>query len=230
MTSKNFRFRDLCAVVPAISQLGSKKKRSEMIEAIFSCAATRGIMIEKTPAHSKYISEIMTDFPDAYIVYLRRNPIDTINSCLQVNWTHNNTQRHAIEWAVDLKDFRKKQKISPEKMIEIDFDAFKSSPDLEIGKLLDLIEETPKGDIISLQDSVPDWERSWKETAKSSNVIEKPYVESLTEQNKKEIIEITQGPISLQVLHRVMKYRIRLFIYKYLTGRKQGEENRHLKS
>jgi hypothetical protein len=53
---------------------------------------------EKTPFHYKYIREILSDFRDARIIHLIRDPRDVINSIREANWKARSCFQRTEDW------------------------------------------------------------------------------------------------------------------------------------
>ena len=96
---------------------------------------------DKTTMNVRYLEELLQIFPKAKIIHIVRNPKDVIASKIRVPWSPNSIIINAFKWKIDVLYGRKFAANHKNSYTEIRYEDLVSSPESEIKRLLNFIDE-----------------------------------------------------------------------------------------
>jgi hypothetical protein len=256
LIQNNFRLEDFdLAQVDFTTTSSALSKRAHLVTRVLAAAApAEEHIIEKTPQHGRYLDQIARDFPKSKIIYIERNPFDTVSSCIDAMWTHSNPVRHTIEWLLQRRQAERFRRSNPERIEFVSFEELLSNPTGELQRLSKALglKQRAAREQVELS-TIPTWESDWKEksgaevdaakkeqwTARYSETHhtvalvlaalgEPSYLEGFKKQHKGALEKLSStSPVSIPRIRRLYyKFAARQIVIKYLLGHWQGRGNR----
>ena len=120
---------------------------------------------DKTTMNVRYLAELLQIFPQAKIIHIIRNPKDVIASKIRVPWSPNSIIINAFKWKIDILYGRKFAADHKDSYTEIRYEDLVSSPQSEIKRLLNFIDEPFEDAILNFYQKSQEYVRNepWKE-------------------------------------------------------------------
>jgi len=149
---------------------GHASHRELLAHALALYRDRRGAMrvVEKTPAHLAHVPRILRWFPDARIVLLQRDGRDAVMSMMDAAFTHDDLRRHCANWRRMALLGERLVRDHPDRVLQVRFEDLVFDPESTIRRVDGFLglEFQPR----QLQpavggDTIPEWERGWKERA-----------------------------------------------------------------
>jgi hypothetical protein len=97
---------------------------------------------EKTPTNIRYLSELVTFFPDAKIINILRDPRDSISSRIRYPFTSSSVIFNTLLWKIEMIytfDFAADPAIGPDRYMEVRYEALVQDPVAELNRVAQFI-------------------------------------------------------------------------------------------
>lgn len=134
-----------------------------ILNRLHDCAGKR-ILLEKSPSHIEHLGKIFEYFPTARVIFMFRDPRDTVDSLDRVPWSYAGRLRNIAYWGWCVREYRKWKNRKPSQVILVKYEDFVQNPASILTKLSAFIEIDEArfwGDRVDAS-AVPNWEVNWK--------------------------------------------------------------------
>lgn len=128
----------------------------------------KSIIGEKTPAHMLYINKIIHDYPESRFIVIIRDGRDCVLSNIKEKWTFSNPVKHAAEWNMYMRHYKKLLAKHRNKVYTIRYEDLIDSPSKYVEILTEFVggKYTPEQiESDTTKSVIPEWEKEWKEKA-----------------------------------------------------------------
>lgn len=131
----------------------------------YSCVRHKPRVVEKSPAHLKYVPLILRWYPRAKIVCCVRDGRDVALSLMKMPWAPNSLALNAVAWNIAIWHGARWQRKYPQSMATVRYERLVQDPKRELTKLHDFLQipfEHRQLDSRVSTAVVPDRELEWK--------------------------------------------------------------------
>lgn len=122
---------------------------------------------EKSPLHLFYSRTLLAHFPDAKIVCIERNGSDVVASLMRMPWSHRKFSRHVFDWCKSIEYANTLEADFPDRFRRVSFEEFTRDPRSKLSEICAFCGLEYQDQMLepSKAETIPEWERGWKEAA-----------------------------------------------------------------